>query len=296
MKILVIGGNRFVGLRVTSALDKRKDIELHVFNRTGLVRHVHNAVLHKGNHESLEGSTLDRDWDVVIDFAAFTAMDAEESITFFRNVGRYIFISTASVYDPGILRTESAFDPLAWEIRESPDETEKANLYKFGKRQAEAVFAQRAKFPVTMIRFPFILGPDDYTHRLSFHYDRVRDGKSIYMPAPKVKISVVQSEDAADFLLWSIDQKFTGPVNVASPEVLGLDELLKWIAESTGRKPLLVNQETDSNHSPYGVHEDSVLDVSRLISLGFKPKSLHAWLPGLIGSMADPASRQSKLH
>jgi len=293
MKILIIGGNRFVGLRVSMALDR--DHELHIFNRTGVVRQVKNAVLHKGDRAFLEGSHLDRDWDVVIDFAAFNAADARESVNYFRNVKRYLFISTASIYGEEEIRPESAFDPAAWKLHDEPTAAEKENPFQFGKRQAEAVFTQEAKFPVVLVRFPFILGTDDYTHRLSFHYDRVRDGKSIYMPAPKAKISVVQSEDAANFLLWAIHQEFTGPVNVASPEALALNELLALIEASTRRKAILVQTESDSNHSPYGVDKDGVLDVKKIQALGFQPKSLKTWLPELIAGYQDPA-KIGRLH
>jgi nucleoside-diphosphate-sugar epimerase len=295
MKILIIGGNRFVGLRVSMALDKRPDTELHILNRTGLVRHVKNAVLHKGNRADLEGSYLDREWDAVIDFAAFTAADAREAVKFFKKVGRYIFISTYSVYGREPVLPESAFDPAKWVLHDEPTPEEKENPYQFGKRQAEAVFAQEAHFPVTQIRFPFILGPDDYTHRLSFHYDRVRDGKPIYMPAPKAKTSVVYSEDAANFLLWALNKDFTGPVNVASPEGLGLDELLKMIEKATGKKALLVNAESDSNHSPYGVPGDAVQDVKKVQALGYAPKSLNSWLPELIEYMGG-SDQRSRLH
>ena len=297
MKILIIGGNRFVGLRLSMALDAQPKTELHILNRTGQTAHVKTAVLHKGDRSYLEGSFLDRDWDAVIDFAAFTGAHAREAVKFFRNVNRYIFISTASVYDEKATRAESDFDPQTWSYHEEPSATEKENLYQFGKRQAEAVFTQEAHFPTVLVRFPFILGPDDYTRRLDFHFERVRDGQPIYLPAPKAKISVVQSEDAAAFLLWALQQKFTGPINVASPEGLGLDELLTMIEHSTERKALLMNSETETNHSPYGVAADGVLDVQLAQTLGYKPKSLKSWLPELIASLGGPEkARSSRLH
>lgn len=40
MKILIIGGNRFVGLRLSMLLDKDKSCDLHILNRTGQAAHV----------------------------------------------------------------------------------------------------------------------------------------------------------------------------------------------------------------------------------------------------------------
>jgi len=287
MKILIIGGNRFVGLRLTLALDAQPGHELHVLNRTGQVAHSKNAVVHKGNRSDLERVFLDRDWDVVVDFACFNASEARESAKFFKKIGRYIFISTNSVYSTSSPRKESDFDPGTWVIHDQPSEEEKKNLYQFGKRQAEAVFTQEAKFPVASIRLPFILGPDDYTRRLLFHYERVLKGQPIYMANPKARISVVESEDSANFLKWSLTQTFTGPLNFASPESIALNELLTMIEKTTGRKALLMDRETPENHSPYGVSEDAVVDVQKVIALGFTPKPLKTWLPPLIASL-DP--------
>jgi nucleoside-diphosphate-sugar epimerase len=297
MKILIIGGNRFVGLRVSMALDKIPETELHILNRTGQTAHVKNAILHKGDRVSLMGSYLNRDWDIVLDFAGFTAEHARESIKFFKTVQRYIFISSASVYDNKSPRFELSFDPTTWKILSEPTAQDKVNPFQFGKRQAEAVFSQEAHFPVAQVRFPFILGLDDYTRRLDFHFERVRDRKPIYLPNPKAQISMIHSEDAAKFLLWTLKENYVGPVNIASPEGLGLMDLLNMIEAATGQQALLVKAENEDNHSPYGVDHDSVMDVKKVQALGYKPKSLMSWLPELIASLggADQSSN-TRLH
>ncbi len=297
MKVLIIGGNRFVGLRLSVALDAREDVELHVLNRTGQVAHTANAVVHKGNRSSLESAHLDRDWDVVLDFAGFNAADARNAVEFFSQVGRYIFISTASVYDGGIDLKEEYFAPATWDIQDSPTEEQKSS-YQFGKRQAEAVFAQEAKFPVTMIRFPFILGPDDYTRRLEFHIERMAKGQPIYMPNAEAHIGMIHAEDAAEFLLRSLTQTFTGPINVASPDPLQVKTLLKMIEKVVRKAPILLKTDSDVSRSPYGVAEDMSLNVNRLHSLGFKTRAIKDWLPELIALQAGDTSKpnSTKLH
>lgn len=289
MKVLIIGGNRFVGLRLSLLLDKRKDVELHVLNRTGQVAHAKNAVVYKAARTDFHAANLDKDWDVIVDFACFTAHDARQS-EYFERVGRYIFISTASVYDLGFHRGETDFDPVNWKLHDSPSAKEKEQSYQFGKRMAEAVFAQEAKFPVAMIRFPFIVGADDYTRRLEFHVEHALDGQPIYIPNLKARISMCDSEDAAKFLEWSLAQTFTGPVNVASPEVISLEELVALIERKTGRKMTFAKEEDDGNHSPYGADSDATLNVDKLASLGYRPKSMKAWLPALIETLAPGQS------
>lgn len=294
MKILIIGGNRFVGLRLSLLLDRQKGIDLHVLNRTGQVAHAKNAIVYKSSRADFHAAHLDRDWDVIIDFACFTAFEARQATSYFEKVGRYVFISTASVYDLGSDRLEEAFDPGSWKLQDEPTAAQKEHAYQFGKREAEAVFAQEAKFPVTMIRFPFIVGADDYTRRLEFHVDHVRESQPIYIPNLKARISMVDSEDAAKFLEWAIHQKFTGPINVASPQPIAMEELMAMIERKTGGKTVLAKKEEEGNHSPYGVDMDATMDVQRLISLGYKPKALKDWLPQLIETLAP--NNSSGLH
>lgn len=297
MKVLIIGGNRYVGLRVSIALDARQDVELHVLNRTGQVAHTRNAVVHKGHRQSLESAHLDRDWDIVIDFAAFNHLDALASVDFFKHVHRYVFISTASVYDPGSGRKEEEFEPKTWPLESQPSE-EQRQSYQFGKRQAEAVFSQQNNFPVSLVRFPFIVGPDDYTRRLLFHIERVQNGQPIYFPNAKAKISMVSADDATDFLLGNLTQAFTGPINVASPDPLALDEMMKLIERATHKKPILMRSEADSHRSPYGVDEDMTMNVDLLLSRGYKISPLKTWLPELIAfhTRETPETPSGKLH
>ena len=290
MRVLVIGGNRFVGLRLVYLLEKLEGCELHVLNRTGQVAHAREAIVHKGDRRHLAAAHLDADWDAVVDFAAFNAEDARQSLAFFRSVGRYVFISTASVYDlKGGLR-EERFDAKAFSPDAAPTEAEKLNPYQFGKRQAEAVFAREAKFPVLSVRFPFILGPDDYTGRLEFHVERVREGRPIYFPNLDARTSMIHSEDAALTLYRAIpDLGLEGALNVASPDAVSLRQMMEWIEKKEGKKALIMKKDTPEIYSPYGVEHDWWLNTERLQTSGYTLRPIRSWLPELIAGLGPAA-------
>jgi len=279
MKILVIGGNRFVGLRLCMELDRDKQIDLHVVNRTGQSPHLKRAAIYKGDRRNLALSSVDADWDVVVDFANYNDADARSALTHFKNVGRYIFISTASVYDPGANRKEGDFNAAKFDLSRPPS---KDSPYQDGKRRAEALFVQENKLQVVSVRFPFILGPDDYTARLEFHVERIEKLQTIYVPNTSARISMINSEDACAFLKWSLTQKFTGPVNVASPLPIALNQLLREIEARVGQRPLLVQGPTPQNRSPYSPDEDSFLNTELAVKLGFKARPITEWLGDLI--------------
>ena len=292
MKCLVIGGNRFVGLRLVHILDQLSDLELHVINRTGQVAHTKNAVIHKGDRRNLDATFLDRDWDLIIDFACFNEEDATASLKYFRKVKRYILISTVSVYDQlGNLKEED-FDPAKFDLAVNAPEP---GSYQNGKRRAEATFAQKTKIPTLSVRFPVILGPDDYTHRLDFHVERTQRSEEIYVPNLSAKISMIYSQDAAEFLLWSLTQtQLTGPVNVSSMEPISLTGLLGQIELVTGKKTRLAQAPLEGNESPYGSEKDFFVNTEKLRRAGFNPRPIADWLPGLIGK--PPSDKPKFVH
>ncbi len=296
MKILIIGGSRFVGLRLSLLLEKIKGCEIHILNRTGQAPHCKSAVVYKGDRGNLALTHLARDWDLVFDFACYNQIQAESATQFFGKVSRYIFISTMSVYDfKGNLK-ESDVAPKDLDLSaEDANANEPGMQYKLQKRRAEAVFAQHAKFPVLSVRFPFILGPDDYRQRLEFHVGRIQRGEEICVPNPAARVSMIHSEDAARFLFWAKDQILVGPLNVSSTKPLSIRDLILHIELVTGRKCVFSHEPSDENQSPYAPPNDFFMDTSLLNNAGFVVRPIADWLPELIG-IPDSAPRGTYTH
>jgi nucleoside-diphosphate-sugar epimerase len=287
VKVLVIGGNGFVGRRLSLALDARPDVALHVLNRHGAVRGATRAVLHKGNRNDLPQSGLDRDWDAVVDFVAFDDRQASAAADYFRGAKRYIFISSQSVYDLGGPLKEEDFDPHSVDLTVAAQATHPALAYQEDKRRAEAAFA-RAPFPTVLVRFPFLLGPDDYSKRLEFHIDRVKSGLPIAIPEIGARISMIHAADACGFLEFALAGDFAGPINVASPDPIALGGLVALVEAAVG-KPAVLGDGGEDSGSPYGPPGDYFVATERSRKHGFTARPLEDWLPALIG---ERASRQ----
>ena len=189
--------------------------------------------------------------------------------------------SSMSVYDDGAELSESAFDPLNYEFTT----TEKKD-YKEAKRQAEVVFAKSKGFATSLVRFPIILGEDDYTGRLKFHVDRIANNQPIYFPNINAKISVIDSASAARALLDLAKTSGVGPINLAAKTPMPLRDMVNQIADVTNQKPVLTSDNTEQNHSPYGVDQDWYLNVEKADKLGIQSSDLNEWLPQLIKTIA----------
>lgn len=178
--------------------------------------------------------------------------------------------------------TESIFDPLAYPVRKGGKDD---FTYQEAKRQAEAVFMQQATFPVVAVRFPIVLGTDDYTKRLHFHIEHVRDGTEIGVPNSAAQISFIRSDEAADFLLWLGHTHLTGPVNACSDGTVRIREIISIIEQATGKQAVMKEKTADEHMSPFGITQSWYMDTSKAQSEGYSFLSLNEWLPELITSL-----------
>jgi nucleoside-diphosphate-sugar epimerase len=174
MRILVIGGNRFFGKRLVSKLlDSKADVTL--LNRGLLGDPFGDKVKRIAADRKQLSHELpqlkNEKWDVVYDQACYEAEDARKSCqTFSGLVKHYVFTSSESVYAwKGDLKEED-FDPATYRFDSDADRNVN---YAEAKRQCETIFTQQNAFPLTSFRFPFVVGPDDYTRRLRFHVEEI---------------------------------------------------------------------------------------------------------------------------
>lgn len=283
-QVLIIGGNRFFGKRLAAQL-LRAGHKLTLLNRGNLVDGLGDQVerISLDRHQlGLQTPVLaSRQWDLVIDQVCYDATTAKQACDFFAGKTRaYLFTSTLSVYGPGRDIKEESFDPLTYRFEQTVTKEED---YGEGKRQAEATFFQQKSFPVIAPRFPFVLGTDDYTERLHFHIRKVHQGEAIFFPNPEARVSFIHAQDAADALKALVEGKFTGAINVGSPEPIRLIDLVAVIEKELGRKAILSK---DGAPSPYGVKSDWFMNTDRLQGLGLKVAPIQEWLPKLVKEIA----------
>lgn len=223
-----------------------------------------------------------RKFDVVYDQVCNTGEEASIAKEVFRGkIGKLIFTSTASVYATAPDRDESFFDPVVFDSSQTSE-----GPYQHGKRLAEKAYLD-ADFPVTAVRIPVVLGLDDYKMRLHWHIERVLKGEGIYFPCLTAAYSFIHAQDAAKFLYWiGIDKDCKGPINASSPDPVQLEDLMKWIESSTGKRAVYESSPSASNHSPYGIQSDCFLSVKKAQDLGYEFPLANEWLPKLVVSLA----------
>jgi nucleoside-diphosphate-sugar epimerase len=284
MKALVIGGNRFFGKRLVDHLLKLHDNEVWVLNRGHLPTREDARLTHlradRTDPAALRKAIGNQSWDIIYDQACYDAQQAREACEIFGDrTSTYIFTSSQSVYPQGLRLTEAIFKPETYKY-EKPVNTQQD--YAEAKRQAESVFFTEGKFSVIAVRFPIVLGEDDYTGRLDFHIERVARQKVIFLPNPSARISFIRSRDAAGLLNFLSTCQYHGPLNAASTEPVELLRLLELIERTVGKPAKLSEKAGVGDQSPFGIAVDWAMDTRALQRLGYKPAPIVEWLPELV--------------
>ncbi|MCO5144484.1 MAG: NAD-dependent epimerase/dehydratase family protein [Oligoflexia bacterium] len=285
MKALVLGGNRFFGKRLVKSL-LEKNIEVTLLNRgqtsDPFGKHVERIQMDRKN---LDSSALqNRHWNIIYDQICYDANEAMLACSVFKEkTDHYVFTSSQSVYPEGENLKETSFDPKIYKFQSIADR----NLdYAEAKRQAEATFYQNAKFPISIVRFPIVLGEDDYTERFLLHINAVRESTPIYFPNIKAKISFIHSQDAAEFLSFLAENPYDSPINCASSKPIQLEKLMQEISNFLGKEVLFSATEKSATVSPFGISSDWYMNTDKLKDFCFYPREITTWLGDLITQLS----------
>jgi 2'-hydroxyisoflavone reductase len=202
MRILVLGGTKFLGRAFTDAALGRGDT-VTLFNRgktsPGLFPGVETVI---GDRTS-DLSALDgREWDAVIDVAAYDPKVARLSAeTFADRTGQYVFVSTVSVYASQRTRAAQLEDAPLAQLRE--DRTDFAEIYGPNKALCEQtvqdVYGDRA----LIARPGLIVGPHDPTDRFAYWPRRIARGGRVLAPGGPDWLT--QFIDVRDLAGWLAD-------------------------------------------------------------------------------------------
>ena len=245
MRMLVLGGARFVGYAVIDAAI-RAGWDVTSFSR-GLsgeppmgTHIVQGDRLNKGDLGRLVNSGP---WDAVVDTSGFVPRDVLMACEHLRLVtSNYILVSSVSVYRgwPRESLSETS-EVLYCPPDAGPDygEDVEDGPTKYGYQKSGCELAVIRTFGLgncTILRPGVILGPREYVGRLPWWLRRVAVGGRVLAPGdPSRFIQPVDVRDLAAFVLLTIRQSLAGTYNITAPKHRDtFGQLLQDCAEATG--------------------------------------------------------------
>jgi nucleoside-diphosphate-sugar epimerase len=238
MKALFIGGTGNISAAV-SKLAVSSGIDLYLLNR-GKTRQIifgaKTITCDVNNISKLKKELNNQEWDVVVNWIAFTTADIKRDIELFHGkTKQYIFISSASAYQKPLIYpivTEST--PLAnpfWEYSRNKIACEDLLMDQY----------RESGFPVTIVRpshtydtvFPVSVGKwNDYTMP-----DRMEKSRKIIVHGDGTSLwTLTHSDDfARGFLGLMGHQQATGHAfHITSDEILNWNQIYETIASALG--------------------------------------------------------------
>jgi len=288
-KVLVLGGTRFFGRKLVELL-LADGHDVTIVTRGKLANPFGDKVKHlivdRRDTEAFSKAVEGEYYDIVYDNICYSPNEAKAFCDIFNGkMGKLVFTSTLSTYAAdGNAKSEADFDPYTYSIQMGDTE---AFTYSEGKRQAEAVFFKYATSPVVAVRFPIVMGIDDYTKRLHFHVKHVANEEAIGFLNMDAEMSFILAEEAGQFLKWAGLTDVEGPFNATAQGTISLKDLMALVEKATSKQAKIVLVENDEIRSPYAVPASWYMTTEQAEQAGFVFSKLNDWLPGLIDEIAN---------
>jgi 2'-hydroxyisoflavone reductase len=222
VRLLVLGGTRFVGRHVVeAALARGHDVAL--FNRGRTNAGLFDGVEYlRGDRATGDVAALDGGrFDATIDVSGYTPRDVEVILGADAELGHYVFVSTISVH---------------YDIE-----------YGRQKLLAEGAVPGGA----SIVRPGIVAGKHDHTERLTYWAQGLARGERLVAGDPKQPVQVIDARDLAAFLVDLAETRRAGTFTAVGPEQpltfadLLADADVEWHASAAKDLPLVLPDRED---------------------------------------------------
>lgn len=304
MKILIIGGTKFLGRHlITAAQGGGHEVTLFNRGRHSAEDFAGVEQIHGERHSDLD--KLDgRKWDAVIDTCGYLPQSVKISAQALKDaVNQYVFISSISAY-AGFGKPD--FDESAPAAELNEEQAKKANeidpkgeltgailgemygaLKVLCEREAEKAMPGR----VLQVRSGLIVGSFDPTDRFTYWVMRVARGGEILAPGtPGRFVQIIDARDLSEWIVKAIEQNANGIYNVTGKpfeltmqamldeieNVSASDARLTWVSEeflnqeevgAWGEMPLYLPESSEEMKGFLAANIDKALQTG----LAFRP-------------------------
>jgi 2'-hydroxyisoflavone reductase len=240
MKLLLIGGTRFVGRHIVeSALARGHEVTLFNRGRTGKGLFPVEEIVgdRDGEIDKLEG----RKWDAVIDTCGYFPRIVAQSASLLKDaVHTYCFISTISVYKDEQPHPIHETGELI-RFDETPEKEEiTGESYGGFKVLCEETVAEHYGADRTLIIRPgLVVGPFDPSDRFTYWIDRYGSRGPILVPdRAQQQTQFIDARDLAEFTVRMVENKGSGTFNGVGPaHDTNLGELWSVCKQNCGGLP-----------------------------------------------------------
>jgi nucleoside-diphosphate-sugar epimerase len=247
MRVLVLGGNRYIGLHLVFELARRgHDVTVlnsHEAPLPAAAKRLHGDRQQAGVLTAVLGPRRDQ-FDAVFDNTSYTPKDIQPLVELFRGrVKHFVFTSSTAVY------RRSFVQPILEDFRRhDPRDEDPRKAYGVGKVQVEDLLAEehaRSGLPFTTLRVGHTLGPmSPLASRDPVFFARLEQKRPIPIPAEgHALVHLIHVADVATCMASVIetDRSSGQAYNVVGREAATVSAMVHLMARAVGVEAQLLH-------------------------------------------------------
>jgi UDP-glucose 4-epimerase len=230
MRILIMGGTRFIGVYLTKILVEQGH-EVVLFNRGNRPTPVEGVKQINGDRtdpSQLKEKLSQEQFDAIFDNNGRELSDTQPLVEIVKDrVQHFVYMSSAGVYLKSDQLPHREGDPVDPKSRHK------------GKHETEAYLSQQG-LPWTSIRPTYIYGPQNYNDLEAWFFDRIVRDRPIPIPGNGLHITQFgHCQDLARAMAVILGNKTAiGQIyNVSGDRYVTFDGLARTCAEAVGKSP-----------------------------------------------------------
>lgn len=245
-KLLVIGGTQYIGRYLVEQLIRLEKYDITLFNRgktnTDIFPNLNKIHGDRNTDDILKISR--QYWDIIIDVSCYFPNPLNKLLdTLEGKVGRYIFVSTASLYQLNPEATQPMDENTAIVSCKEEEKTDTTvSTYNQRKSECEKVLQSKEWLDVIIFRLGLVVGKYDWTDRLYYWLHKAYTQDEILIPNHgKNIISYSDVSDLSRILIRAIRIKNKHIIYNANSYNASLFDFISKIIERGNKSPKLIN-------------------------------------------------------
>lgn len=241
LKILILGGTKFIGRYITEQLIQRNDISITLFNRgyTNNSLFSHLTTIYGDRNTSDIQKVATQNWDVVIDTSCYFPHSMKILLQTLRGrMKRFIFISSIAVYRKELYENRLLNESCELLSCTPEQAVDKNGSYGERKSEIEKILLQNDWLDKIIIRPSIVFGKYDYSDRFYYWMYRVKTQNRLLLPNNGEETSnfTFAGDLARTVEMFLTANKHTVFYNIATHNVIPRKHLFFLMEEIIGRK------------------------------------------------------------
>jgi 2'-hydroxyisoflavone reductase len=216
MRILILGGTRFVGRHIAeSAVSHGHEVTLLHRTASDVLPEAEHLLADRDGDLAVLGG---RDWDATIDVSAYFPRQVQAlHDALGGRGGHYVVISSTAVYTApeavGFDESSATVQPAADDVTEVTEES-----YGRLKVSIERLTRELYGDGATVVRPTYVIGPWDHTWRFTSWVERIAAGGEVLAPGnPDDPIQVIDARDLGEWVVRLVEGDVAGTFHAVSP-------------------------------------------------------------------------------